>query len=255
MTDPGRAELGAAPTLIGLEEQRLLEEAQALRDEAAELLRRAQATPAPPTPSGVDPVELASHVRRRWWIVAICVVLGMLAALGVTATQTELYRSEVQLFVSTAAVDAPGLNQGGLFAQQRVKSYAELARSPAVTAKAIEDLDLDMSPDDLAGRIDTSAPLDTVLITVGVSDPSPARARDLADAVGRSLQEVVEDLEDPGGATEPPVTLSVVRPAALPDEPSRPRPLLNVGLGLLAGLAVGLTAAVALGLRDRWTSG
>ncbi|RDJ93259.1 hypothetical protein B4Q13_23085, partial [Lacticaseibacillus rhamnosus] len=51
---------------------------------------------------------------------------------------------------------------GGLFAQQRIKSYAQVANSPGVTDRVAEKLGL--APAELAGKVTAAVPVDTVLL-------------------------------------------------------------------------------------------
>lgn len=186
-------------------------------------------------------------LRSRWRLIALCSLLALAAAALATFASTKTYQATSQVFVSTSGANqdtTSGLQQGGLFAQQRVKSYADIVNSPPVTAKVIADQRLRTSPSDLAKKITATAPLDTVLINIDVKDQSPQVAQRIANAVATRFTVVAADLETPKGSTTSPVKVSVVRQADLPQAPVSPRPKLNLALGLLVGLAVGVGAAV-----------
>ena len=184
-------------------------------------------------------------LRRRWKILVACVLLATGAAVAVTALSTRLYQAETQLFVSLhegGRNSTSNAYQGNLFSQERVKSYARIANSPAVTGPVIERLNLSESNRALAGKITATAPTDTVLVDITVTDPSPKRAQELANGV--QFSRVVEDLERPAPDQESPVSVTVVRPAELPGAPVSPHTVVNIGLGLLVGLALGVGIAV-----------
>lgn len=186
-------------------------------------------------------------LRARWRLILLCTLLAVGAAAVATFAVTPIYSAQAQLFVSTSQGDAGsagGLAQGSQFAQQRVKSYADIIDSPTVTEDVVQDLGLPVSARALESQIEASAPLDTVLINVDVTDESPEQAQAIANAVAVRFTEVADDLETPDGAASSPVKVSVVRSADLPQAPVSPRPLLNLALGLLVGLAVGVGAAV-----------
>src|SRR5688500_503087 len=110
-------------------------------------------------------------------------MLGLSSAAAVTLSATPIYRAQARLFASaddganvTAAV------QGSLFAQQRVKSYADIVDSPVLTQAVIDELGLSVTPEELAGRLSASAPIETVLLNITALDPSPEQAQRIANS-------------------------------------------------------------------------
>ena len=99
-------------------------------------------------------------------------MLGLIVAAGITFSTTPLYQSQAQIFVSTPAstLDISALATGSSFSQQRVKSYAQIVNSPMTLKPVIDRLDLNMTSQELASMITASAPLDTVLISLTVTD-------------------------------------------------------------------------------------
>ena len=187
-------------------------------------------------------------VRRRWRVWVAALLLGVACAFGVTASAQTLYTATATSFVTVPEqVDSGGqgeIFQGSQFAVQRVKSYAPLASSPDVLKPVLAELRLDMTVRQLARKISVTSAPETVLLDVSVEDADPVMAARLADAVSNHLGTVIENLETAraGGASN--VKVSLARPAAVPLSPSSPRSLLNLLLGAVAGLAVGLVAAV-----------
>jgi len=195
----------------------------------------------------VDLRDFVRVLRRRWRLVSALVLLTTAAAATGTALSTRIYQAEVEVFVSlrdTASGTSSNAYQGNLFSQERVKSYAKIANSPAVTAAVVRQLDLDLTPGQLAEQINATAPADTVLVDITVKDPSAERARDVANSVAAQFAKVVRDLERPAADQRSPVSVTVVRPADLPSSPVSPRRTINLALGLLLGLAVGVGIAV-----------
>ncbi|WP_167829005.1 polysaccharide biosynthesis tyrosine autokinase [Streptomyces sp. MZ04] len=187
-------------------------------------------------------------VVRRWPSCAACLLLGALAAWAVNALTTPVYEARTQLFVAThAGADTTQLNQGQSFSQARVLSYANIVNTRQVTEPVVTELRLPTTPDELAGRIRAEAPVNTVLIDITVSDTDPRRAAHIANAVAVRFGRVVERLEIPrtAVAAEPvsPVTLGVTQQATAPSVPVSPRPLLNLAVGLLGGLLLGVALA------------
>lgn len=194
--------------------------------------------------------------RRRWLLIATCVVVCLGGAIALTLSATPMYQSQVQLFVSAqpsgdlsnAAANLTNVYQGGLFTQQRVQSYVDVANSPSVTKPVINSLHLALTPSQLAKKISANAPNNTVLIYVYAQDRSPLVAQHIANAAASSFISFVNILEKPVKGGPSPVHLSISYPATLPTSPVSPKKTLNITLGFVLGLSLGLGLAL---LRER----
>ncbi len=185
-------------------------------------------------------------VRRSWPLILIATVVGTLIALGASLAMTPVYQAQSQLFVSVKSGGAAGdAYSGGLFVQQRVKSYVDVVDSPAVLDPVIEELGLDTTYTQLAPQVSAQTPPNTVLLNVPVTDTSPTQAAKIANAVAVSFAAEIARLEGADTkANQVPVQATVIKPAEVPTSPVSPRTSLNVMLGLLLGLLVGVGVAV-----------
>jgi len=194
-------------------------------------------------------------VRKRFVLFITIFIAAIMAAFAVTSLTTPTYESTTRLFVSTSSNEsAADLLTGNSFTQQRVKSYADIVTSPAVLDAVVAELSLQDEADKLANRITTSVPLNTVILEITVSDPSPYKAASIANSVANSLESVVTNLETVDPTLASPVKLSVIQPGQSAKAPASPRPLLNLALGALIGLALGFGASLlreSLDLRIR----
>lgn len=191
-------------------------------------------------------MELSGYLRamrRRWLLVAAFVVLGVGTALLVTRSMTRIYQANAQVFVATNGVSSDYAYQGGLFTEERVKSYAAMVNSPQITQGVVSTLGLHTTPEKLGQQISAEAPLDTDLINIAVTDREPARAQAIANATAAELTRFVAKLERTTASGQPLVKVSLVRPASLPSSPASPHRSLNLALGLVLGLVLGVAIA------------
>ena len=193
-------------------------------------------------------MELKSYLRLLRQNIALLIaaaVLGGLGGLGVGLLTPTTYTAQTQLFVSIpntgTAVD---LQQGSAFTQERMQTYVDMANSRSVLRPVIDDLDLAVTPDALAKRVSASSDPETVLISIEATDRSAQASARIAEAVAASLVEVVAQLENPTGAGESPVVISVAEAAVPPAVPSSLSPWVAVVLGAVAGLVFGVGAAL-----------
>jgi len=185
-------------------------------------------------------------------IITVSTLLGLIVAAAITFTTTPLYKSQAQIFVSTpaSALDISSLAIGSSFSQQRVKSYAQIVNSPKTLEPVIKRLDLNMDATTLSSMITASAPLDTVLISLTVTDTDPQRASDIANAVADQFGVTVGDLELHGIGVDSPVKVSTVKDAIPASSPASPKKAINLALGLLLGFGLGIGLASLRKLLD-----
>src|SRR4051794_27977732 len=183
-------------------------------------------------------------LRLHWRVIAAGLLLGGALGAVLSALTTPVYQSSATLFISTPdSSGVAGAYTGSLFTQQRVKSYVNFVSSPTIADKVINKLGLATSSEVLASKISADAPADTSLINISATDPSPARAQQLAQGVADAFSDLATDLESAPGAPSN-IKITVVRTAERPTAPIKPRTKLNIALGCLVGLAIGVGYSV-----------
>ncbi len=196
--------------------------------------------------------EILAALRAGWWLPLLGALCGAGAALLVSLTSTPLYVTGIQMFVSGTNTTSTGeALQGSQFTESRITSYAELLTGEELATRVVDELNLDVTPSELAAEISASLVTDTTLINVTVTDPSPARAQDIAESIGDLFPGLVAELETTPSAPAPPVQVTVVDRPELPVVPSTPKTTRNVQLGVLLGLLAGACVAVARTRLDR----
>lgn len=194
---------------------------------------------------GLDLRDYLRLLRRNWILVVTFALIGLLCGGAASVLVKPIYTSETQLFV---AIQSSGsvqeLQQGNTFSQARVQSYVKTATTPVVLTPAIESLGLSMTADELSRKVTASTELNTVLIKIAVEDTSPVQAASIAQAIATSLISAIDNLEQPETGGTSPVRLSIITPAEAPSSPSAPNTKLNLTLGLLIGLSLGVGTAI-----------
>lgn len=188
-------------------------------------------------------------LRTSSALLLIGLLLGTGAAFGVNSQLTPQYTVSTQLFVSTTGTDdLTTALQGSYLAEGKVASYAQLLQSKQLATDVLDDTGLDLSPQDLIGRIGVEILSDTTILDVTVTDTSPERALAIARSIDREFTSLVAELETPQGEQVSPVRVTVVATPELPGGPSSPAREANMILGALLGL---LLAAFVAVVRDR----
>jgi capsular polysaccharide biosynthesis protein len=201
-------------------------------------------------------------------LVIASTLLGVLAALGASLMVTPQYQSQTTVFLSAANAqnDVGTAYSGTLFTQQLAKSQLDEVTGHSVTAGVASDVGGGLTSTEVAGKLSATNPLDTSLITITATDPDPVRAQQIAASAAKHFGEVAIGFTSPSRPTSatdgttpitPAAVISVntVQPASLPTSPSTPRLTLNLALGFLVGLVVGIGLMLLSGLRRRGSGG
>lgn len=127
-------------------------------------------------------MELRDYLRilhKNWILIVTCTLLGVAAASAVSIMATPKYFSNTELYVSVRSggeAEAGDLVQGTSFARQAVTSYVSVVNTARVLQPVIENLNLDLTAQQLSSQMSASSPLNTVLIEVTVTDDDPVLA-------------------------------------------------------------------------------
>ncbi|HEY8455805.1 MAG TPA: polysaccharide biosynthesis tyrosine autokinase [Actinopolymorphaceae bacterium] len=205
--------------------------------------------------TAVDIRDYAKVLRRRWLLILLTTVVTVGVAAALTMRMTPQYAAKVRIFVSTTRTGAAELYQGGLFAEQRVQSYANLIDGPELASRVIDRLDLETEPGELTNRIQATVVPKTVILEVRATDPNPAQALRLVDALGKEFVRLVAELETAKDADGAAIKASILGSPSASDRPVSPRLTFNLGLAAMLGLLLGLglaalREAVDTSLRD-----
>lgn len=186
-------------------------------------------------------------LRDGWWLVAVVLLGCIIASAAVTLLSPRMYTADTRLFISTtgSATDLTAALQGSELAQQRATSYASYLTDLQLAQAVVDDLDLDMTATELSEEISATVVPDTVILDVQVTDRSAEQAQAIAASIGSQFPELVADLETPEGSSVSSVQVSVIAEPQLPTEPSSPKPLTNVAVGLFLGLVLGCGTVIA----------
>ena len=192
-----------------------------------------------------NPTSISSRLRRRWIAIVALALLGGILGYAGAATERPTYSASSSVFVSTPNGDnTSDLLQGQTFTQNLVQSYAQLATMPIVLDPVISSLGLNETAQTLSKSVSADNPLNTVIINVTATNPSPARAAAIADAVAYSLGNTASKLAPKGATGAASIRMSVTSPAQVPLQPIAPKKQLSGITGLLIGLAIGILYAL-----------
>lgn len=144
-----------------------------------------------------EPNPYLDFLRRRYWLIALGVLIAVFATYVALGRQTPLYRSTATIQVgSTSQEKSP--DQNDLAVTDRLTPfYAELAKRDPVLNAATAALGLNLSADAVRARLLVLPVSGTQLIDISIVDANPQLAASLANEIARQVV-----LQSPSTATE-----------------------------------------------------
>src|SRR5579875_1574291 len=217
----------------------------------------------------VDLRDYLRVLRRGWHIVLAFVAIGLLAGVALTVTTKKVYEASAQIFVATlnTSTDLSALSQGGTFAASEVQSYTSLVNAQPILVFVEQKLDTKHKTNpvlypktyptnELASKITADAPLNKVLLNVHATDHSPATAELIANEAASYFTTYISNKVEQQTATgQAVVKASVVHKAQIPSAPVKPNKVLNIALGFVLGLLLGVGAVILRDVLDNTVKG
>lgn len=200
---------------------------------------------------GITLLDLIHIITKHAILAIVTGVIVFLAVCAYTLTRTPQYTATAQVFATysdTSVEDGSinSINSASTYISNQIRSYPTLATTEAVLQPVIDDLGLQMTVSGLAGQLTVENPEDTAFVNITAEDADPRQSAAIANDVAESLSNVVEtSLYDTD--RQSPVKLSIVQKAQEPSSPSSPNIPLYMAAGLVAGVVLGVFAAL---LRD-----
>jgi capsular polysaccharide biosynthesis protein len=155
------------------------------------------------------------QLLRSGWIVILCAtVLSVGAGWLAWETSDPVYSSTAKVFATTKGSATPvDAYYGHLNSVSRTLTIQSLARSPQVTMRTIDQLGLQDTPGDLAGRIAVVV-TNSALMDIVVTGSDPTVTRRTANAVAANLMQLTREI---GGIDTSNVDLSLVDSGSAPE--------------------------------------
>lgn len=189
-------------------------------------------------------------VRRSWYIiVGLATVFGISSFLY-SSTLTPMYEARATLFFSLSQGETVAeLTQGSTYTQNQMVSFARLATSSSVLEPVTKELELGLTPRQLARDITVINPPGTVILEVQAGSASPQTAADVANGVAASLTTVVGEVAM-RGTDEASIGATLVDDAVVPQNQASPNKRRDALLGSVLGFGLGLLVAFMRVLLD-----
>lgn len=187
--------------------------------------------------------DLISPILWRWRTVALVVVFAVCLSVIRLFVVTPQYEARARLIVLAPNQAVTDLQTLQLY-RNLVPAYREILSSRRVMEAVLREMGLDWSPDEYQRRVRITADEQSQTLDVMVRTSSASEAARIATGAAEVMTRVAADVMQEE-------RLVLLDPAAPPEKPVSPRPVLEIVLATMLGLIAGTGVAFALEMFDR----
>ena len=184
----------------------------------------------------IDLREYFGIIKKRFWIIALLTVIAAVVS-GIISffVLQPVYQTTTTLIVDTNANEETQTITGDQYSvsQKLAVTYGEIIKSRTVLEPVINNLRLEESYEQLAGKIIVSAVKDTQIISISVQDTNPQKAKDIANQIPTVFTKQVKRITSANG-------VEVIDKAITPENPIKPNKLMNIAIAAVLGMMIGL---------------
>ena len=139
-----------------------------------------------------DTLDLRDYLavlRRRRWLVVLVTIVVTATAVGVSLLQTPVYEATADVLVEPVRRSEDTTLESILLGESAVETERRVITSRPVTERVIEDLGLDVAPDELVDDVSTSIQGDSMVIAVSATNTDAELATAIANSYATSYLE------------------------------------------------------------------
>jgi capsular polysaccharide biosynthesis protein len=178
-------------------------------------------------------------LRQRGWLIILLALLTAAAAFGFSKIQTPVYESNLRILVQPARTDF-GQAQA---AQQLLRGYVQWINSSYRAATVIDELKLDMTPNQLLSDFEVASDDSSFVVRLNVENSDPDLANDIARSWGNTfIQWRIDD--NATQRKEDRVDAEFI------DDPlaglARPQTMINTAAAAVFGILLGIIIVLVL---------
>ena len=192
----------------------------------------------------IDLGEIVHLLLSKLWIIILSGVVFCLATvMGTMLLVTPKYESTTKIVVLSKQDSNTLTNQDMQISTSLTKDYVELIKSRTVLEGVIAQLNLNITYQQLLGKLTVDTSTDSRIVTIIVSDEDPYTASEMANAIRDMAAEHIQSVMDIEA-------VNVVDSANIPSEKASPSLAKNGVIGGLLGVIIAMAIVIIIYLTN-----
>ena len=190
--------------------------------------------------------ELLSTLKKRLPMIISLGLVSLIVAAGFTFfIAIPQYNATTQILVNRTTESAEGMQLTDINTNvQMINTYKDIIKGPVILNEVRENLGTNLTTTELSNKIEITTQENSQVFSLTVIDESPYEAAEIANSVGDTFQNEIGNIMNVDNVT-------IISEAVPVTEQISPNNLLNLVIGLLVGLMLGVGSALLLEFMDK----
>lgn len=191
--------------------------------------------------------DIVDALKKKWQlIVSITLASTIIATVVSFFLISPKYEASTKLFIgkeSSPSTDQNYNSNDVQMYQKLLKTYSVTIATSDLVQRAFDDAGIDVSPDKALGGLAVTPQTDTQILEISYTSENKEECKDVVQAITDEFIKTSPELITNAN-------VKVIQEVKLPTAPVSPNKKLNIAVGFLLGLAIGVGIALLLAIMD-----
>jgi len=191
--------------------------------------------------------EILKIIKKRLLlIISLTIVAVSIAIVLSFYILTPIYEVNTQILVNQKSSSEEVYSWSQIETDlQLINTYNDIIKSPVILDKVIEQLNINTTLEQLTDQITLSSESESKVLKIEVQDSNPEQAANIANVTAQVFKEEIPSLMNVDN-------INILAPAKVSENPIpvKPNKMLNIAIGAVIGLMLGIGLAFLLEILD-----
>jgi len=191
--------------------------------------------------------EILKIIKKRLLLIISLTIVAVVIAVALSFYFiTPIYQASTQILVNQKGSSEEVYSWTQMETDlQLINTYNDIIKSPVILDKVIEELNLDTKHEQLINQITLSSESESKVLNIEVQDSNPEQAANIANVTADVFKEQIPSLMNIDN-------INILSAAKVSENPSpvKPNKTLNIAIGAVIGLMIGIGLAFLLEILD-----
>lgn len=179
--------------------------------------------------------EIFNIIKKKSWIIALSLIIMIVISILVSSFVLETeYKAFTTLIINDVKSDQYSEDFIGIVTNEKlIRTLKEIVKSSVIINEVIDNLELNQRFLEINKQVKASIVEDTGIIKIEVNNNNPKNASDIANEIADVFIEYVDNNSET-------LRVRVINKAQIPIKPTKPNLKLNIAIGGLLGIIIGI---------------